>query len=147
MQARLARFKSDPVMLTRACCMQIPDEIKRLAHRSLDTFFLPMHDPDIDHTNPTLPEYMHWNLLEEAPVSFAARHFVLDLQARGLEPRHWRDRHSRPLLESAVRWNYISLVKWLVCLGCDIRSDGDRLLRHAKAANFNKLAAYIRSQL
>jgi hypothetical protein len=118
-----------------------------MIQRSLDAFFLPMHDPDLNHTNPTLREYHHWNILEEAPVSSAARKFVLDLQTLDLKPQEWRDRHSRPLLESAAKWNYVSLVKWLVEQGCDFEGIGEKLLRHAEGGRFKKLAAYIRSQL
>lgn len=128
--------------------MQTPPDRKRRLYRALDAFFLPMHDPDLNHTNPTLWDYLHWNILEEAPVSSGARDFVLDLQTLGIAPNDWRDRHSRPLLEAAAQWNYVALFKWLVERGCEVRGGlGKRLLMHAEAARYDRLAEYIRSLL
>ena len=80
----------------------------------MDTFFLPMRNPRVEHGNPTLQEYFLWNNLELAPVSAAAKRFVLNLKKLGVPPDEWRDRNSRPLLYVATNWNYLALAKWLV---------------------------------
>jgi hypothetical protein len=122
---------------------------RRQARRKMDTFFVPMRDPLVDHTNPSLPDYFRWNHLEEAPVSAAARKFVLNLKKMGFKPDEWRDRHSRPLLLVAAQWNYVKLFKWLVAQGCSVQPDalGKQLVKTVRRRGYTVLGNFIREQL
>jgi hypothetical protein len=115
----------------------------------MDVFFFPMRDPLVEHGNPSLLEYLRWNMLETAPVSTAARKFVLGLEKFGKPPSEWRDRHSRPLLLVAAQYNYLELFKWLVRKGCSVNDSGmgPILMQHAKVSGFEKLGSYIQTQL
>ena len=113
------------------------------------TWFVPMRNPRANHTNPSLQEYMLWNNLELAPVSFAARKYVHTLRKIGVEPNEWRDRFSQPLLMSAVSWNYVALTKWLIEQGCDPDAPGlgDELVELAEKKQFKTMAYNLKAQL
>jgi hypothetical protein len=125
------------------------DYDERQVQWHMDTFFLPMRDPFSEHKNTPLLEYLDWGLLERAPVSTAARKFVLNLEKMGIPPNEWRDMHTRPLLTVAAQWNYLSLFKWLVSKGCSLKHNrlGANLLDYVQSAGFKKLAQYISDQL
>jgi hypothetical protein len=131
-----------------ACVQDEPKEIRE-AEVLMHTFFLPIRNPKVNHTNPTLQEYFRWNNLEIAPVSAAAKQYVHTLEMLGVPPSEWRDRYSRPLLYTATRWNYISLVKWLISKGCSVANEGfgNALVEMAEGMEFVKLAAYLRERL
>jgi hypothetical protein len=118
----------------------------RRDQRWMDMFFFPMRDPLVEHHNTKMIEYARWVLLENAPVSTAARKFVLDLQKAGVPPSDWTDRHGKPLLAIATRWNYVNLFKFLVSQGCDVNHNGlgKTLLFNAEVAGYKKLASYIK---
>ena len=82
-------------------------------------------------------------------MSFSARKFVHTLRKLGVKPDDWRDRFSQPLLLSAVKWNYVALVKWLIAQGCDVDAPdlGDKLFKIADKREFKTLAKYLKQQL
>ena len=129
----------------------LQDEFARLRNdeQLMYTWFVPMRNPRVNLTNPSLHEYMLWNNLELAPVSFSARKYVHTLRKLGVEADDWRDRFSQPLLLSAVKWNYVALVKWLIAQGCDVDAPdlGDTLVEIADKKEFKTLAKYLRQQL
>ena len=124
--------------------MQYEPERLREDEALMYTWFVPMRNPRANHTNPSLQEYMLWNNLELAPVSFSARKYVHTLKKLGVAPDDWRDHFSRPLLVSAVSWNYVALVKWLVEQGCHFDA---ALVEYAYDKEFMALARYLRAAL
>ena len=126
--------------------MQEDDSLRLQLRQTVESFFLPMQAPDRT-ANPSLHEYFSWHALEQAPVSVSAQEFIGQLEKLKLDPGQWRDRESKPVLYTAVQWNYFHLAEWLLDRGCSLGNTSTELLAITDASGFAKLGSLLRQKL
>lgn len=112
-------------------------------------FFLPLLSRQTpagqDIPNAPLWDHLRSHTLEAAEVSGAARAHVRRLRAAGVPPAEWRDAASAPVLNVAIRSNYVALAAWLLRQGVPLPAvaAAEDLLEHCRARRWTVMADWL----